>query len=544
MHKCSVNWLTLSLFKMLFIIPLLLGGRYSWAEKNTTPLSFPAAKSHYILEMIKQVYWPEEKKLTQLNIGVIGGSNKLIEAFNNNYSQIRVRNIPIKISVVNVNKVPEYYQLIYVDDSKLSDIDKINLRYPKALIISDGEVRKSQQFLSFISGFDNIKITFNIDNLHARNFLVSNNLLFFAGNKDDLEKQLKVKDSLLKDMYSEIQDKKNELENINQTLEANNQNLHSLAQKLASSEKELLNKEKQLIQTKDNVEKISLEKEAIEISIKQNQVKLALQQEIILVDQQEEAALKKLILQQQDNIKLNQNELQQQETNIKLQKAKINNQTQVISNQKSLLYLSVAIIVLVIVFSFFLWHVNQLRRKSNKKLRELNEKLYESATTDGMTGLFNRRHFIESAQLQIAHLKRTKYTCAVLMMDIDLFKNVNDTYGHAMGDRAITAIGEVFKENLRTYDLLGRLGGEEYGMFLTNCEISKALVIAERLREQTALMPIVFDGITIYLSVSVGVTEVTFEDEDINRILQRADKALYKAKLLGRNRVELYDENT
>lgn len=510
------------------MMALLLGLASPWVKSSPKVLSFSAAKSHYILEVIKHVYWPEEKNIRQFNVGVIGGSKEIIDAFNAYYPNIKIRNIPLSVNAINKNKPTAFYHLIYVHSNKLSSIVSINSQYPEALVITDGLVSKSQRLLNIISSFDDIQIKLNLDNLHARNFVVSNNLLFFAGNKKDLEKQLKVKDSLLNDMYSDI-NKQSEALNVQEKY-------------LSVQEKTLNEQEIQLRKAKADLANMMEEKAIVIEAIKASEVKLALQEDIIQKRYEEEAALKDIILKQQQKIESNQKKLLRQEQKINRQKTQISQQMSVISNQKSLLYLSVAVIVFIVLLTFFLWYLNILRRRSNRKLRSLNKQLYEIATTDSMTGLFTRRHFIEGAQRKIIELARTKKTCAVLMIDIDFFKRVNDTHGHAMGDKAIIAVAEVFKENMRPYDLLGRLGGEEYGLFLNDCGLDKAMEIANRVREKTFTTPICFQQITIHLSISIGITMVTEADNDINRILQRADKALYKAKNLGRNRVELFDE--
>jgi len=144
---------------------------------------------------------------------------------------------------------------------------------------------------------------------------------------------------------------------------------------------------------------------------------------------------------------------------------------------------------------------------------------------------------MESAQRQIVQLKRIGGAGAMLMLDIDKFKNVNDTYGHAMGDEAISQVAILLKDNLREYDVVGRVGGEEYAMLLTQCEFDKALQIAERLRKGIADLSISNQDNSIKLTMSIGLTMLEKDDKLIDNVLQRADLALYKAKSAGRNKV-------
>ena len=123
------------------------------------------------------------------------------------------------------------------------------------------------------------------------------------------------------------------------------------------------------------------------------------------------------------------------------------------------------------------------------------------------------------------------------MIDIDHFKDVNDNYGHAAGDQVIINIANILKDNLREYDIVGRLGGEEFCMFLPNIEIDVATGIAERVRNKVAELTTAFKSHSITITVSIGLTVIKDAEVSINNILRRADKALYQAKNSGRNKV-------
>ena len=123
------------------------------------------------------------------------------------------------------------------------------------------------------------------------------------------------------------------------------------------------------------------------------------------------------------------------------------------------------------------------------------------------------------------------------MIDIDHFKDVNDNYGHAAGDQVIINIANILKDNLREYDIVGRLGGEEFCMFLPNIEIDVTTSIAERVRNKVAELTTAFKSHSITITVSIGLTVIKDAEVSINNILRRADKALYQAKNSGRNKV-------
>ena len=170
--------------------------------------------------------------------------------------------------------------------------------------------------------------------------------------------------------------------------------------------------------------------------------------------------------------------------------------------------------------------------------KRLETDLREMAATDMLTGLPNRRHFLGQLEQEKARVSRAEEKCAaVLMIDIDHFKVVNDTFGHAAGDHVLRHLSTLMREDLRKIDTLGRLGGEEFAVILPGADSSAAEGFAERLRKQVAETPVVLDKWIIPLTISIGVTEIKPGDASADDALTRADRALYRAKECGRNRV-------
>jgi diguanylate cyclase (GGDEF)-like protein/PAS domain S-box-containing protein len=172
-------------------------------------------------------------------------------------------------------------------------------------------------------------------------------------------------------------------------------------------------------------------------------------------------------------------------------------------------------------------------------LKLLQKKLELLATTDSLTGAFNRRHFIERCEEEISRAQRSGIPLSMAMIDIDLFKRINDKHGHTVGDLVIKEFVEICKDHLRPYDFLGRLGGEEFAITMVECDLEQAFAISERLRNRVANHVINANGRTINISISIGLSELSKIDlESFERLINRADHALYLAKSLGRNRVE------
>ncbi len=170
--------------------------------------------------------------------------------------------------------------------------------------------------------------------------------------------------------------------------------------------------------------------------------------------------------------------------------------------------------------------------------KELEFELTRQAHLDYLTGLSNRRHFIEQGETELSRAIRYKRHLSVLMLDIDFFKNVNDTYGHQVGDTVLQVLSKVCQDTLRQVDLIGRIGGEEFAVVLPETPSKEALEVAERLRKAVAKIEVTMPvGLPIHFTVSMGVTTLHDENVNIDMLLHQADTALYEAKKTGRNKV-------
>ena len=165
------------------------------------------------------------------------------------------------------------------------------------------------------------------------------------------------------------------------------------------------------------------------------------------------------------------------------------------------------------------------------------EELARVARLDYLTGLFNRRAIEDLARRTIAAARRHGMPMAILIADVDHFKRINDAFGHSVGDVALVEAVRRLRESLRTEDLPGRLGGEEFVALLPNTDAASALAAAERLRHAFADAPMLLEGRSHEVTVSVGVAILQPEDKSFSDLLRRADRAMYAAKSAGRNRV-------
>ncbi|WP_313086263.1 GGDEF domain-containing protein [Pseudomonas sp.] len=167
-----------------------------------------------------------------------------------------------------------------------------------------------------------------------------------------------------------------------------------------------------------------------------------------------------------------------------------------------------------------------------------HKKLASMATTDSLTGLFNRRHMIELTEKVLARNQRHPTNLTLMLMDIDHFKQVNDRYGHDMGDRVLQAVSDLLKQSMREQDFIGRWGGEEFLAILPDTNFSHAGDSAERIRTGVQALDIPNDGTLVRVTLSIGITQYR-ADELLSEAIARADHALYGCKAAGRNRVKV-----
>ena len=170
--------------------------------------------------------------------------------------------------------------------------------------------------------------------------------------------------------------------------------------------------------------------------------------------------------------------------------------------------------------------------------KQIESYLKSLANSDVLTGVGNRRYFLEEGRKEYARSKRYAQPLSLLMMDIDKFKSINDTYGHDIGDIALKALATICVDTIRTSDVFARLGGEEFAAILPCTEIDNAVLLAERLRRRVEAMVTPSSRGDIRYTISIGVAQMLGVDgEDIESMLSRADRGLYRAKEGGRNRV-------
>ncbi len=194
--------------------------------------------------------------------------------------------------------------------------------------------------------------------------------------------------------------------------------------------------------------------------------------------------------------------------------------------------------ILLTVFGIFFFFV----KAAAQRVTDAQQQLHTLATTDALTGAFNRGTILAHAREEISRIERRRllkndYTLSFILLDIDHFKQINDTYGHLVGDKVLEEMIQRVREAARDYDLIGRFGGEEFLLILPDSGFEGAVAAAERVCQAVGSCPFAINAGDIQVTVSLGVATSRPGEQNLDEVLQRADAGLYRAKAEGRNRV-------
>lgn len=173
---------------------------------------------------------------------------------------------------------------------------------------------------------------------------------------------------------------------------------------------------------------------------------------------------------------------------------------------------------------------------SKQRFEVVNQQLQQMSRVDGLTGLFNRRFWEEQCEMEFKRNKRKDTDSALIILDIDHFKAVNDNYGHPAGDQTIRTLARIITKAIRETDIAGRYGGEEFVILLPDTDSKNAMLVAERIRRLAESFPVEWEDITINFTVSLGIAEFSTSYGSHMEWVEKADKGLYEAKETGRNK--------
>ena len=211
---------------------------------------------------------------------------------------------------------------------------------------------------------------------------------------------------------------------------------------------------------------------------------------------------------------------------------------------RKLLFATGVLLVTAMFFGiFFIYPLIRRQATEEGKLRRMTASLSaksltleQAALTDGLTGIQNRRYFDDALKEYLAEFKRIDKPIGLMILDLDHFKQINDTHGHNIGDEVLKSVARCLKELTRYHDVVARLGGEEFAVIVPNIDGELLQKLAERIRRAISALPITSGNVRLAITTSVGLA-IWDRRETAEKLVERADKMLYEAKRLGRNRV-------
>jgi len=499
-------------------------------------MTFEQANAHYTFQIIRHITWPDDDAVKVFSIAVVGVDSDTKKAFEQKKSAV-IRRKAMQLHYIDDDKVePNRYSVIYIANKNRYLNGSIFESNRRALIITEGKVDREKQMVSLIESRNNISITLNRDVLSSRGFWASTGLLDLAGTKEDLYDQLKESDTRLMKLAGEVLSRQKVLEKLNEDLWEKMLLLDEASEAISKKQLDLDKARSQLKTLLGEVDSSRKNVHNNNLAIEEQKHLIDKKFREVLLKENEIDALKV-------NIGKNRLLLARQSEQLVQQGSLIKIKEETISFQRLMMSLAIVVSLIFFIMIYFLLKSNRLRRQANNTLEELNTQLYELATTDSLTKLLNRRHFMEVARKELIRQCRKNGYSSLLMVDIDNFKQVNDQFGHAMGDEVIIAVANALKSDLRQYDYLGRFGGEEFVMLLPDCDVDTAYEIACRLCIDVSEKEMLFQQHSIKVTVSIGVGRLDSNDPEVEVAFHRADAALYEAKGEGKNRAVIFNEN-
>ncbi|NCB11890.1 MAG: DUF4154 domain-containing protein [Erysipelotrichia bacterium] len=486
-------------------------------------------KVAYTYNFMKNITWQNETKIDKYRLLIVSKNKTLENMFLMLAARKQLKDKNLEVLVYDEKKDYKNIHAIYIDESFLEIYEKLFFKYEKenTLFISDNFQDKKQVMINLLK--EETKITFEINkaNILNRSLEISPNLILLGGTQIDVAKLYKSSQDALKEQKETINTLNQKIENKNleltskvkaindqkSVIDTQTKNIKNYEQKLSTQEK-LLEKQTKLLEE----QKAQLEEIYKNIEFQKEKLSNA----VLDVNEKEKVVESLIDLQKEKQQEFERAKKDLEFLNLQIQEQKKNLllKEDVISNQKNIITIMALLSVIIIFLG-----LNGIRQ--NRLLKNLSQ-------TDTLSGLYNRRFMNKKLEEEILKYKRYKTPFSILLLDVDFFKKINDTYGHDKGDFVIKKISTLMQQNTRDTDISARWGGEEFLILIPNSNLEGALSLANNLKQIIENTDFTTKE---KITVSVGVS--TF-NENLNQedLLKLADNALYKAKNSGRNKVE------
>lgn len=514
----------MKLFTYLITLFLIITNLYS-DEVNEEQI-----KVAYTYNFMKNISWQNEAKIDKYRLLIVSKNDTLKNMFSMLASRKNLKDKNLEILIYDEKKNYKNIQAIYIDENSSNIYEKLFFEYEKenTLFISDNYIDKKQVMINLVEHETKISFEINKANILNRTLEISPNLILLGGTEIDVAK-------LYKSSQDALKEQKETINSLNQKIEAKNSELNFKINSIEEQKVIIANQTKNIktYEERLNTQTKLLEKQTLEIEVQKkqlNEIQTSIESEknklsnAITNVKEKEKIVESLINLQKDkqfefekakkDLDILNSQIEEQKNNLLLKEDTISNQKNIIS---ALIILTIIVIVL---------GLNGLR---------LNRLLKDLSQTDALSGLYNRRYMNKRLEEEIMKHQRYGTAFSVLLLDIDYFKKINDTFGHDKGDLVIKKISSLIQKNIRNTDICARWGGEEFLILASNSDLSGAVKLANNLKD---LIENSDFEINNKVTVSIGVSSMNKHLEE-ESLLKLVDNALYKAKEKGRNRVEI-----
>lgn len=485
-------------------------------------------KVAYVYNFLKHTTWQNESKFSEYNLLVVSKNENLKNMFSMLSSRKLLEDKKIRVFFYDGGKPPQNLQAIYVDNENSPLYEKFFHDYESGnvLLISDDYKDKQKVMINLVQSGNLITFEINKPNLINRYLLVSPDLILLGGTEIDVAKlykssqnELKEQKETIADLNKKIKERNTELTEKISAIEVQKKGLIEQQAKIDSQNKIIAQQLQSINDQQDTIDSQQREADDIRKNIDQQKEKLSAGEKKIAEKEGVFKFLLKSHQQKQQDITRANEELAHLNQEIEKEKENLVEKEGVISTQKGVIGI---LLVLFAIIAVLIRHV----LKQNGLLNALSQ-------TDPLTGLYNRRVVMERISSEVQKYNRYETPLSILFMDVDHFKNINDSYGHDKGDRVLKLIGSLMHQHTRDTDVCVRWGGEEFMILAINTDLENSLKLAEHFRSIIEN----FDfhlGITVTVSIGVSAMQKGQEKEEL---IKAADKALYAAKAGGRNRI-------
>lgn len=500
-------------FRSIFILLI-----FNFASSNE--IREEQIKVAYTYKFLQNIYWEKEENLKKYRVLIVSKNETLKNMFKMLGARKSLKGKNIEILFYKENIFLPNIQAIFIDHDSNSSFEELFFRYENenTLLISDSYENKKQVMINLLHKSAKIDFEINKANILNRNLNLSSNIILLGGSEIDVAK-------LYKSSQDELKKQKDTILSLNQNIELKNKEIELKEAEIAIQQNKI-NTQNSSIKSKENL----IKKQELDLELKKKQLDNIFKN-IELEKEKLKLASIETKLKEEQIQKLESAQKNQEETMLKTKKEldelfiKIDEQrNSILIHEKTieLQRLSMTVVSILLTIILFLG-INGIRQ--NRKLKNLSE-------IDPLSKLYNRRFSSNILNIEIKKFNRYKTPFSVILIDIDFFKKINDTFGHDKGDFVIKEISKIFTKNSRDSDICSRWGGEEFLIVASNTDLDKAFLFAENIRKSVENHDF---NLNQKVTVSIGIATIK-ENQNQRELLKIADEALYKAKSSGRNR--------